>query len=314
MVRILRFCGLMTLVLAAFALKVAGASEPGEASGRAPVEKPDLAYYDGADADPARHRLNLVLPGTDAPTAVLIWAPGGAWAFGSREREMPIAKALARAGVAVAAVDHRMSPGRWADEDAPDTGAVHPEHMQDVARAFAWLHRHADRYNLDRERFFVGGFSAGAHLAALLAMDARYLAAHDLSPADVAGAVPVGGTYDLEHYYDAIRGAFGQENADGHVLGTFGDRDALSGASPSSYVAVATRPMLVIAEGETAIYADVFEEAVKEAGRTDLIRFITYADETHASLFANIGDQEAASAARDAIIAFIADPLAALED
>lgn len=311
MMRVRGFFG-PAAALAAVAAILAGAfaETPQETAGGV-VEKPDLAYYDGADADPMRHRLNLVLPETGAPAATLLWAPGGAWAFGSRDREMPVARALARAGVAVAVVDHRMSAGRWADENAPDAGAVHPEHMQDVARAFAWLHRHAEAYDLDRERFFVGGFSAGAHLAALLAMDARYLAAHDLAPADIAGAIPVGGTYDLEHYYEAIRGAFGQENADGHVLGTFGDRDALAGASPASYVAAATRPMLVIAEGETAVYADVFEEAVKEAGRTDLIRFITYTDETHASLFASLGDDAAQSPARDAMIAFMADPRAA---
>lgn len=301
----LRHLCLLVLAMSGLAIMTAADASPpeGEIS-----EKLDLAYYDGADADPDRHRLNLVLPQTTPPIATLLWAPGGAWAFGAREKEMPIARALARAGVAVAVVDHRMSPGRWASEDAPDTGAVHPQHMEDVARAFAWLHEHADDYGLDREQFFVGGFSAGAHLAALLAMDGRYLAAHGLSPADIAGVVPVGGTYDLEHYYDAIRGAFGQENADGHVLGAFGDREALAGASPSSYVAEATRPMLVIAEGETAIYADAFEAAVKEGGRTDLIRFITYTDETHASLFHNIGDAEAASPARDAMIAFMTDP------
>lgn len=306
-----RLLGMAAALLALAGAATAWAAE--SARDYVVAETLDLAYYDGADADPARHKLNLVLPETDAPTAVLLWAPGGAWAFGSREKEMPIARALARAGVGVAVVDHRMSPGRWADKDAPDTGAVHPQHMQDVARAFAWLHQNANEYNLDKDRFFVGGFSAGAHLAALLTMDPRYLAAHDLSPADIAGALPVGGTYDLEHYYEAIYGAFGKENADGHVLGTFGDIETLPEASPSSYIESATRPMLVIAEGETAIYADIFEEAVKEAGRTDLIHFITYTDETHRSLFENIGDQGADSPARNAMISFMTNPHGAAE-
>ena len=311
MFRCWRFLGGLVVMLALAGAAPAGGDEIERE--HVVAEIVDLAYYDGVDADPVRHKLNLVLPESNTPTALLLWAPGGAWAFGSRDAEMPIARALARDGVAVAVVDHRMSPGRWADEGAADTGAVHPQHMQDVARAFAWLHQNADTYSLDRDRFFVGGFSAGAHLAALLTMDPRYLAAHDLSPADIAGALPVGGTYDLEHYYEAIHGAFGQENADGHILGTFGDKGTLPEASPSSYIATATRPMLVIAEGETAIYADVFEEAVKDAGRTDLIRFITFADETHASLFHNIGDQDAESAARNTMISFIANPHAGAE-
>lgn len=269
------------------------------------AEHPDIAYHSGPDADPERHRLNLVIPQEKIPVATLLWVPGGAWAFGSREREMPVARALARDGIAVAVVDHRMSAGRWMSEDAPATGAVHPDHVNDVARAFAWLHAHAEEYGLDKARLYVGGFSAGGHLSALLALDGRYLAAHGLSTDHIAGALPVGGAYDLEHYYGAIRDAFGQENADGHVLGTFGDRASLPGASPSTYLIRAATPMLVIAEGETAIYAGVFETAVKNAGKADLIRFITYEQETHRSLFEQLGHAGTPSQARGAMVRFM---------
>ena len=297
---IMSFTGLSLAVSSALA-------EADQAGQTAPAyaERLDLAYYDGPDADAERHRLNLVLPEGRPPIATFLWGPGGAWAFGSREREMPVARALARAGVAVAVFDHRMSAGRWMSEEWPETGAVHPDHIEDFARAFAWLHARADEYGLDRARFFVGGFSAGGHLAALLATDPRYLAAHDLDPDSVAGAVPVGGTYDLEHYYEAIRGGLGEETANGHVLGVFGPREGLRAASPTAYLDQASTPMLVIAEGETAIYADAFEKAVEEAGKSDLIRFKTFEDETHASLFKNLGDSDATSPARDMIVEFL---------
>ena len=294
---IMSFTGLLLAASSAFA--------EAEQAGQAYDERLDLAYYEGPDADEERHRLNLVLPEGRKPIATLLWGPGGAWAFGSREREMPVARAFARAGVAVAVVDHRMSAGRWMSEEWPDTGAVHPDHIEDFARAFAWLHAHAEKYGLDRERFFVGGFSAGGHLAALLATDPHYLAAHDLGPESIAGAVPVGGAYDLEQYYEAIRGGLGEDVATGHVLGAFGPREKLRAASPTSYLEQASTPMLVIAEGETEIYAVPFREAVEKAEKSDLIRFKTFEDETHASLFKNLGDSDAPSPAREMIIEFL---------
>ena len=33
----------------------------------------DIAYYDGADADPERHALNLVLPAEGAARAAVLW-------------------------------------------------------------------------------------------------------------------------------------------------------------------------------------------------------------------------------------------------
>lgn len=58
----------------------------------------------------------------------------------------------------------------------------HPAHIQDVAAAFAWVKRNIRQHGGDSDRVIVIGHSAGAYLAALLATDSRYLAAHKLSP------------------------------------------------------------------------------------------------------------------------------------
>lgn len=48
--------------------------------------------------------------------------------------------------------------------------------------------------------FDIGaGHSAGAHIAALLATDARYLAAQGHAPRDFAGALGIAGPYDFCH-------------------------------------------------------------------------------------------------------------------
>lgn len=271
-------------------------------------EFPDIAYHDGPDFNDGKHRLDLILPADDPAVATMLWIHGGAWAFGDRKNDLELARAFAREGVAVAVMSYRLSRGDWQGEQFSSTGVQHPAHINDVASAFAWLHTNADAYGLDSQRLFVGGFSAGGHLSALLAMDARYLAAHQLEPTDMVAALPVAGGYDLEGYYQAIEAGLGQEVAVGHVLGVFGPREGLPDASPMSYIDQAEVPMLVLTESQTIDYTRVFDEAISEAELNDLIRFSYYNEETHASLLAMLSEDD--SPARDEIVAYIEQQLA----
>src|SRR5205823_1405236 len=70
--------------------------------------------------------------------------------------------------------------------------------IRDVAKSLGWVHNHIAEYGGDPKRIFVMGHSAGAQLAALVSIDARYLKAEGV-PFDVLkGCVPVDGdTYDV---------------------------------------------------------------------------------------------------------------------
>lgn len=263
----------------------------------------DLAYFQGEGFSDQKHRLDLIIPEGQPVVATMLWIHGGAWAFGDRKNDMELARAFAREGVAVANMSYRMSRGDWRGEQFPSTGVQHPEHIKDVARAFAWLHNNTDKYGLDKDRLFVSGFSAGGHLSALLATDARYLAAHGLSLSDIRAALPVAGGYDLDDYYLAIEEGMGKDVAVGHVLGVFGPREGLADASPMTYLQDASIPMLVLTEGQTIEYTRVFEDAVAESGKRDLIRFSYYTQETHASLLASLSQKE--SPARDEMVKYI---------
>jgi len=267
------------------------------------TEHLDLAYFQGEGFSDEKHRLDLIIPEGRPVVATMLWIHGGAWAFGDRKRDMELARAFAREGVAVANMSYRLSRGDWRGEQFPSTGVEHPAHIKDVASAFAWLHKNTDKYGLDKSRFFVSGFSAGGHLSALLAMDERYLAAHGLSLSDIRAALPVAGGYDLNDYYRAIEEGLGKDVAVGHVLGVFGPREGLADASPMTYLQGASIPMLVLTEGQTANYTRVFDEAVAESGKSDLIRFSYYDEETHASLLANLSLEE--SPARDEMLKYI---------
>jgi len=104
-------------------------------------------------------QLDLYLPATSS-APLCLWLHGGGWARGSRtaraaERLLPVAAS----GVAVAAVQYRLSGA-----------ATFPAPLDDVRAAVRWLRRNAADLDLDAERVGVWGASAGGHLAALLAL------------------------------------------------------------------------------------------------------------------------------------------------
>ena len=148
----------------------------------------DIVYHDGKDADP-RHKLDLYLPKGKTNFPVVVFVHGGAWMYGSKDilgLYSAVGRFLAENGVGAALPNYRLSPA-----------VKHPEHVRDVARAFAWVRKNVADHGGDPDRLFVGGHSAGGHLAALLATDESYLKAEGLTRAAVRGVLPVSGVYRI---------------------------------------------------------------------------------------------------------------------
>ena len=255
-----------------------------------------------------RQKLDLYVPKGEGPWPVLLWIHGGAWAVGHRRQEEALARRFAERGIAVAAADHRMSKALWIDPKLLE-GVEHPVHVEDVATAFAWLRKHAATYRLDRNKMFVGGFSSGAHLSALLATDAKYLKTHGIDATAIRGALPVSGAYDMEAYYKTHLEANGEKMAREHVLAVFGTEEgALRDASPTTHMKETQVPMLVLSEADTSGYTALFEEAARKAG-LDRIRFRDFPKRTHRTMLPLMARKQADDA-RDAMIAFIRGLLA----
>jgi acetyl esterase/lipase len=149
----------------------------------------DVSYCESPDADAHRHHLDLFLPGgrKDYPVVVLIH--GGAWMLGDNRScglYSAVGAFLASQGIGAVLPNYRLSPG-----------VKHPEHIKDVARAFAWTKRHIGEYGGAPDKLFVAGHSAGGHLAALLATDDRFLKAEGLTTADIKGVIAVSGVYRI---------------------------------------------------------------------------------------------------------------------
>lgn len=110
---------------------------------------------------PAPLQADLYLPDDKdkAPYPTLLLIHGGAWHKGDRKSMAKAAELLADRGYAALAINYRLAP-RFR----------YPAPVEDAQEALRWLKVNANRYRLDMARVGVWGYSAGAHLAALLAV------------------------------------------------------------------------------------------------------------------------------------------------
>jgi len=266
------------------------------------IQVSDLKYFEGANAT-EKHQLDLYLPSPESEAPLLLWIHGGAWAFGDRKNEKGLAEKFAKQGIAVAVVSYRLSPGTWADPKY-DKGIQHPEHIKDIARAFAWLYRKADDYGYDKSNIFVSGYSAGGHLSALLAADSQYLEVEGLSTAHIKAIIPIAGAYDISDYHEAHLRGNGPEMAEKHVKAVFGNTEThFANASPTAFINKLNCPIFLISESQTYDYTLVFERALK-AAKTKNVEYLHARDMDHRSFYSDLAKTEH-SDYRAQIVAFI---------
>lgn len=141
----------------------------------------DLSY----GAHP-RQRLDLYAPRKRPPGArlpTILFFYGGSWASGVRQGYGFVGRALAARGFLVAIPDYRLVPE-----------VRFPAFLEDGAAAFERLRAIAGDHGGDPDRIVLAGHSAGAWLAAMLALDARWLGA---GRAFLRGLAGLAGPYDF---------------------------------------------------------------------------------------------------------------------
>ena len=157
----------------------------------------DLEY--GPDR---RQRFDVYAPGSASaasPLPVLVFFYGGGWDSGSKDVYGWAAQALAAQGFVVAVADYRLVPE-----------VLFPVFIQDAAAATARVAEVAAQYGGDPARLAVIGHSAGAHLATMITLDRRYMAAVG-KPGLIRAAAGLAGPYDFLPFDVASSiNAFGQ--------------------------------------------------------------------------------------------------------
>ena len=155
------------------------------AAGRAP-EIPGLVQL-SYGADPLQ-QLDLLRPANTAHAPILLFLHGGGWSIGDkRQAEGAKPAHFTARGWAFASANYRLVPQATVEQQAAD-----------IAGAIAWLRAHATEQGLDPDRIVLMGHSAGAHLAALVGTDPRYVAAAGVPMTAIRGVVLLdGAAYDV---------------------------------------------------------------------------------------------------------------------
>jgi len=136
-----------------------------------------------------RQRLDVYRPLGTAPAGgwpVVVFFYGGSWNSGERGDYRFLGEALSAHGVLTLVADYRLYPE-----------VRYPDFVEDSAQAVAFGLDHAAQWDGDPKRVFVMGHSAGGYNAAMVALDARWLAATRHAPQDLAGWIGLAGPYDF---------------------------------------------------------------------------------------------------------------------
>ena len=146
------------------------------------VRTADLAY-----GGLPRQRLDVYQPNGLGLRPIIVFWYGGGWTRGDKDNYRFVGAALADAGYVAVLPDYRLYPE-----------VEFPTFIEDGAAAVAWTVANAARFGGDPDRIYLAGHSAGAHTAALLALDPSYLAAANVSRSVVRGLIGLSGPYALE--------------------------------------------------------------------------------------------------------------------
>jgi len=256
----------------------------------------DIAYKSGGaltDYETSRCKLDLYLPAAGTKWPALVWLHGGGITGGNKDDESTaaIGRTFARAGIAVAAINYRLSPK-----------ATFPAYVEDTAAAFAWVKAHIEEQGGDPAKVFLGGHSAGAYLSSLVGMDARYLQRFGLAPNTIAGLIPISGQM-MTHF--AVR----------KERGTPEYTIMADEAAPIHYTRKDTPPFLILfgdRDWPARLEENQYFVAIQKAAGNTRLTLQVIPDRDHGSIAGRIptpGDPAA-----EAIIRFVTAPAGGVQD
>ncbi len=228
----------------------------------------DVAYYEGKDADPVRHKLDLYLPKGKKNFPVLLFVHGGTWKSGKKDLYAPLGEVFAKNGVGMVIVNYRLSPA-----------VQHPAHVQDVAKAFAWTVRNIAKYGGRPDEIFISGHSAGGHLVALLATAESYLKAEKLDLKNIKGVIALSGVYAISG--GRLNQAFGE------------DPKVHEEASPLKHVKAGLPPFLIVYADNDFTGLDRLAESMGKAlkAKEDAVTVLKIDDRDHYTIIRKMIDE-----------------------
>lgn len=155
----------------------------------------DISY-----GDKNRQNLDVYVAKDKAANApIVVFFYGGRWEEGNKNGYKFVGQALSSRGFVTVIPNYRLYPQ-----------VKFPAFVQDGAKAVAWAKAHAAEYGADPGKLVIMGHSAGGQIAAMLALNGKYLQAVGGSRRWLAGMVGLAGPYDfLPLEEDDLKDMFG---------------------------------------------------------------------------------------------------------
>lgn len=119
------------------------------------IEERDIVYD---EALPDVCKLDFYRSKTEDKQPAIILIHGGGFSAGDKKYRKGRARFFALNGFSVFNVNYGLAPNY-----------IYPEPLKHLITAANYVYDNADKYNIDRERIFVGGDSAGGYYSAMLA-------------------------------------------------------------------------------------------------------------------------------------------------
>lgn len=154
----------------------------------------DISYVEKTEKDiykQERCKLDIYFPQDKSDFATVIWFHGG----GLEEGEKYIPLELKEKGIAVIAVNYRLSPK-----------VKGPVYIDDAAAAVAWVFNHIASYGGDPAKIYVSGHSAGGYLALMVGLDKTYLRQYNIDANLIKGLAPISGQTNTHYTIKKERG------------------------------------------------------------------------------------------------------------
>jgi acetyl esterase/lipase len=172
-----------------------------------------------------RQKLDVYQPRKGTSLPVLIFVHGGSWRNGSKDIYPFLGERFALEGYVTVIINYRLAPAN-----------VFPSFVQDAALAVRWAKDNIQNFAGDPNQIYLAGHSAGAHIVAMLALDASFLKAVNLERSVLRGVVGMAGPYDIAGFFsqsESLRQVFGQ------------DPKAWAATQPINFVDGTNPPMLL---------------------------------------------------------------------
>jgi acetyl esterase/lipase len=207
-----------------------------------------------------RQQLDVYQPkNAKTPRPVIVFTYGGGFKSGSKNEYGFVAEAFSSLGYVTVIFDYRLYPQ-----------ATWPAYLEDGAQAVAWVGKEIGKYGGDPNRILIAGHSAGAYIAAMLAVNPEYLRAANVPDGTIKAALTFSGAYE---FWSANRKAHGGFiGAD--IQEVMGPAETAPQTQPINYVEKTAPPFVIVHGTDDGLLEPAQAKAMKkklEAAKVNVI-------------------------------------------